>query len=301
MTLADIVREGRSIPLALIGGDRALAREVQEKLGAIGLLDPPADGEFGPASLWATGQFLRKATGANGTTLDAEAARLLGGPGAEELFPLKTPDTHAGRIVRAMQNLGHWVCRHPDCVNVVYVEGMDPGGAPNDDAPNVFNDLRLVLRVNRAGNPEVAAEWEATTEPGRIHSQIELLDPRGAARIAFGQFKAWSVGTHMAGRPSAHEALVQTRPIKVHRDLNQDFERTGDAVFEGLFGINQHWGFDLPRSDIGRASAGCIVGRTKAGHREFMALCKSDPRFVANNSYRFMTAIMPAEAVVSGA
>jgi hypothetical protein len=28
-----------------------------------------------------------------------------------------------------------------------------------------------------------------------------------------------------------------------------------------------------------------------------MALCKADPRFVVNNSYRFLTAVLPADAV----
>ena len=61
---------------------------------------------------------------------------------------------------------------------------------------------------------------------------------------------------------------MQTAPIRVYRDLNQDFERTGDQVFEGLFGVNQHWGFDLTRSDVGRASAGCLGGSPQAGHHD---------------------------------
>ena len=139
--------------------------------------------------------------------------------------------------------------------------------------------------------------WDATTEPGKYYTSVRKIDPRGAARIAFGQYKAWSVGTHRAGTRTAHEALVQTAPISVFRDLNEDFERQGDEEASGLFGINQHWGYDLPKSDIGRASAGCLVGRTKSGHRAFMALCKADPRYVASNGYRFMTTVMPAAAV----
>jgi peptidoglycan hydrolase-like protein with peptidoglycan-binding domain len=297
MTLEDIASGASPVPLAVIGGDKALTRQIQDRLAAIGLLDPPADGSFGPVSLWATAQFLRRLGAAMKTAIDATAAKALLSDEAMTLFPLHTPDSLAGRIVRAMQTAGHWICRHPECFNIVYVEGMDPDGTPNVDAPNEFNDLRLALRVNRAGNPDIVEAWEATTEPGKHFTLIEKLDPHGAARIAFGQYKAWSVGTHMKGRSSAHEALVQTAPIRVHRDLNQDFERTGDAVFEGVFGVNQHWGFDLPKADIGRASAGCLVGRTKAGHRTLMALCKTDPRYVTNNSYRFLTTVLPAEAV----
>ena len=297
MTLQQLAAGGAAVPLALIGGDRALALETQTRLGAHGLVDPPADGSFGPVSLWGIAQFLRKIGTPGKTVLDAEAAAAL--LADEPLFPLRTPDSLAGRLVRAMQKGGHWVGRHPDCLNIVYVEGMDEDGTPNVDAPNVFNDLRAVLRVNRAGTPEIEELWEATTEPGKHYTLIERLDPRGAARIAFGQYKAWSVGTHMGGRPSAHEALVQTAPIQVFRDLNEDFERTGDQTFTGLFGVNQHWGFDLPKSDIGRASAGCLVGRTKTGHRAFMALCKADPRYTANNSYRFLTTVLPAATVAT--
>ena len=220
MTLRQIASGAPAVALALIGGDRTLAIQTQERLAAHGILDPPADGSFGPVSLWAIAQFLRKVGLTGQTTLDrAAAAALLA---EEPAFPLRAPDSLAGRIVRAVQAAGHWLARHPDCINIVYVEGMDADGSANTDAPNVFNDLRLVFRVNRAGNPDLIEIWEATTEPGKHYTLIEKLDPRGAARIAFGQYKAWSVGTHMAGRPTAHEALVQTAPIRVFRDLNAD-------------------------------------------------------------------------------
>lgn len=102
---------------------------------------------------------------------------------------------------------------------------------------------------------------------------------------------------HPRNGPNPHEALVQVGSITVHRDLNQDFERTGDKTFQGLFGINQHRGFDLPESDIGNASAGCLVGSTKVGHREFMKLVKQDVRYIARPGFRFMAAVLPAADV----
>ena len=71
---------------------------------------------------------------------------------------------------------GFWIARHPDCVNIVYVEGMDGDGTPNDDAPDAFNDLRLLLRINKAGNPEIVASWQATTEPGTYYTKLHKLD-----------------------------------------------------------------------------------------------------------------------------
>lgn len=299
MTL-DQIAGGTAPPIALatIGGDKVLAREVQQRLADIGLLDPPPDGQFGAVSQWATHALLRKLGTPDKPSLDRDAARALLEPAANALFPASTPTTLAGRIVGAMQERGFWINRHPDCLNIVYIEGMDPDGQRNVDAPNEFNDLRLLLRINKAGNPEIAGQWEATTEPGTYYTKIEKLDPHGAARIAFGQYKAWVVGMHNQSKPSGHEALVQASDIKVFRDLNEDFEREGDPAFVGIFGVNQHWGFDLPRNAIGHASAGCLVGRTKQGHREFMAALKQDPRYVASHGYRFLTTVMPAHDVV---
>jgi len=294
MTLDDLEAGAAPVLLPMIGGDDDLGLHVQSRLGDLGLLDPPPDGGFGPVSHWALRQFLGKVGMASKKQLDAEAARALLEADADALYPVNPDGSLAGRIVRAMQAKGHWIQRHPTALNIVYVEGLDPDGRANDDAPNVFNDLRLLLRINTAGRPVIDASWEATTEPGTYYTKVKKLDPQGAARIVLGQYKSWSVGTHMASSPSRHEALVQTAPINVSRDLNEDFQRTGDKVFTGIFGVNQHWGFDLPKSDIGRASAGCLVGRTKQGHREFMQACKDDPRYVASNGYRFMTTVLGA-------
>ena len=86
--------------------------------------------------------------------------------------------------------------------------------------------------------------------------------------------------------------------MTVCRDLNKDGQRTGDKRQTGEFGINQHWGYDLPEVD--KASAGCLVGQSKDGHRQFMALVKSDPRYQANRKYVFATAILPESDVLTG-
>lgn len=297
MKLDDIVSSNLSIARPMIGGDRELAIEIQTRLGDLGLLDPPADGKFATASQWALEQFLKMIDSPRNVPIDAGIARQLLEADAGEFLPITLKDNLASRLVTAARKEGYWLSRHPDCVNILYIEGLDADGTPNDDAPNVFNDLRLVLSISRAGNPQIVGEWEATTEPGRFYTSVKKLDPRGAARIKFGQYKSWAVGTHMMGRPSAHEALVQVSDIVVFRDLNEDFEREGDETFTGTFGINQHCGHDVPKGDIGRASAGCLVGRTKGGHKEFMQICKADARFVANNSYKFMTGVLPASAL----
>jgi hypothetical protein len=53
----------------------------------------------------------------------------------------------------------------------------------------------------------------------------------------------------------------------------------------------------VPKTDIRKASAGCLVGRTNAGHRDFMRMCKADPRFASSNGYRFVTAVLTAAQI----
>jgi len=85
---------------------------------------------------------------------------------------------------------------------------------------------------------------------------------------------------------------VQVADVPVSRDLDENFRRAGDRVFIGMFGINQHWGFDRPMHDVHDASAGCLVGRSRQEHVAFMQCCKRDARYMANHGYRFMTSIL---------
>jgi peptidoglycan hydrolase-like protein with peptidoglycan-binding domain len=269
-------------------------RAVQAVLAECGYLDPPPDGGFGPVSKWALAEFCKRAGVA--CTLDTITPIMSGALNAAKPLPLNPGNDPrsepgaglAGRIIRAMQANGYWIARHPDCLNIVYVEGMDPDGTPNANRPNEFNDLRTVIRVGADGVPKIIGKWEATTEPSRRWTR-DPMNPAGAARIKFGQYKAWALGTH-----HTHEALVQVAPITVCRDANKDYKRDGDKEDTGLFGVNQHWGYDLPRNDLGTSSAGCLVGRSTAGHREFMGIVKGDARFRVNPAYRFITTVMPA-------
>ena len=198
----------------------------------------------------------------------------------------------AARIVRAMEQRGYAVDRAAGEINIVYVEGASADGVPNGDAANAFNDRRMLIRFEGAA-PTIVGNWPATTEPGRRYT-VQPINAGGAARIAFGQYRAWQVGMHRGH----HEALVQTGgTVTVCRDANKDYERDGDRQTTGFYGINQHHGYDFPQDDIRTASAGCLVGRTVAGHREFMALVKSDPRYRADNRFAFRTTLLPAEWV----
>lgn len=300
LTLKSIVDDNLRVPVKDLGlpDGKSLARETQIRLIALGILDPPDDGAFGPVSRLALATFQRLRKAGASDTIDGPMAEALLGDGSSVLAALKPGSDFAGRIVKTMQLRNYWIARVPGYRNIVYVEGANADGSANDDKPNRFNDQRIVFEVDKNGKPTILDQWEATTEPGSFFT-FNPLNSKGAARIALAQFKSWAVGTHMAGRPSGHEALVQVADVRVHRDLNKDFVRDGDLEFVGSgFGINQHWGFDLPVSDIGQASAGCLVGRTKAGHRAFMKLAKEDPRFLASHGYRFISTVLHVTQLV---
>lgn len=296
LKLQDVIARDLVIDLGDIPSHPALATQIQQRLINLQLLDPPT-GVFGPISTAALRTFQRLMKSGEEIVLGRVTAELLIETSLDEL-PQPSLDLSGGdlaaRIVQYMRQKRFQVFTGPGERNIVYVEGMDPDGSLNADPPNQFNDLRLVIECVD-GRPAIIGRWEATTEPGS-HYTNNPMNPRGAARIRFGQYRAWQVGQH--GQSNPHEALVQAAPLTVHRDANRDFQRPGDQEDTGLFGINQHWGYDLPRQDIGEASAGCLVGRTREGHREFIRLVKQDPRYRASSSFLFSTTVIAGDDLV---
>lgn len=295
MKLTELIDNKATISISTLSDDKALSRDIQGHLIRLGILDPAADGDFGPASLFAGGEFIRLVSGGKTPTLDFNLAQQLVEAQAETLLPVAAGGKLAWAIWQAMEHKKYWLARVPGYVNIVYLEGAGTDGVPNDNKPNQFNDVRTVITV-QDGKPVIVGKWDGTTEPGKFYTQ-NPMNPKGAARIALDQFKAWVVGTHGAGA-GAHEALVQHGTIRVFRDINKDYKRDGDAVDTGSsFAVDQHWGYDLPSLDIANASAGCLVGRTKAGHKQFMSMLKADPRFQNSRGYMFMTAVLSAQDI----
>lgn len=277
-----------------IANDVELSRQIQVLLIGLGLLEPPADGKFGPVSTAALKEFQE--------LLKTGETEFLGAVTAKELIEAKKDDLPkpalklgndiASKIVKYMLAENYQVSTNAKEYNIVYIEGINGDWTLNNDAANEFNDQRIVLEIIN-GVPKIVNSWQATTEPGS-HYTYSPMNPKGAARIQFGQYKAWKVGYHGTANP--HEALRQVGNITVCRDFNKDFKRTGDELDTGDdFYVNQHWGYDAPVNDIKNASAGCLVGRRKEGHKEFMAIIKQDRRYVANNDYVFYTTIIPGD------
>ena len=223
----------------------------------------------------------------DGTTITDAIAQALA---AATPLPLAPGNDLAGRIVTAMENAGYFIERHKNCLNIVYVEGLNPDGTPNGNRPNYFDSVRCVIRIGDGGVPKLVGIWEGTTEPSKYWTE-NPMNPGGAARIAFGQYKSWAMGQY-----HDHDALIQAADITVYRDPQKLYKRYGPTS-TGEFGIHQHQGYNYPKNDEGRSSAGCLVGRLNDGHDEFIALVKTDARYKANPNYRFLTSILPAQAL----
>jgi len=284
VTLVELANSPTPISLSDLSADRQLATEVQNCLIKYGILDPPADGKFGPVSNWALSEFCSQKEIDIKNGLSSQLAKHLLGVNALPIYP---GNDLAGRIAVCMNQYNHWINRHPDCYNIVYVEGMNPDGTPNDNRPNRFNDCRCVLSIDTTGKPVLIGIWKGTTEPSKYWTE-NPMNTKGAARIAFGQYKAWSMGWY-----HNHEALLQVENITVFRDLNKDYVRTGDQPDTGLFGIHHHWGYDYPDNDLGKSSAGCLVGQKTTEHRKFISILKGDPRYEVSRYYRFMATVVP--------
>lgn len=294
----------------------SLAGEFQTRLVRLGLLDPQFSGSlttpFGPSET-VSGAIDGETRNAllefckisnipyddqslTGTQLEA-----MDNAAPDKFLPIQfetkagdDPSTRfAKRVLRYMRDKGYWIARSPNMYNIVYVEGVNEVGKPNDDAHDRWNDRRLVIQIQAGGKPVLVVNDEATTEPGRFYTQNPVV-AQGAARIAFGQYKAWVVGLHGGKQP----ALRQAGTIRVHRDLNKDAKRSASDPMDvgDLFFINQHTTSEtLTPELVGKFSAGCLVGRRYRSHMTFLATVKKDVRYQRNNAYMFVTAIIPGD------
>lgn len=295
--LLNLYKTNPKIPLNKL--PKEVAINIQEVLIWHQLLQPPADGLWGPKSNSALATFKVAANNIYNTVLTEqgylgpETIKALIQIHPKKLKPYlpKVATTLIDKIVAYYKKKEYLLNTWEGNINIAYVEGMNINGTLNDDKPNYFNDIRLVFTFKN-NKPIILGIWEATTEPGRKYT-IKALNPNGAARIQFGQYAAWRVGYHKGNQL----ALVQVLPLPVCRDLNKDYKRRGDRVFKGLYGINQHAGYNMPNNNIGAASAGCLVGRTNSGHKEFMDLIMTDVRYRSNRRFLFPTAVIPGRAL----
>ena len=290
MNIRQLYELGKTVSFAEAELDLELVRHIQQNLIRLGLLEPPADGILGLISIAAIAGF-QSACKIPEQGIGKKTCKALIEVRSMPSMPLHLDESLASSIARYYQHRGWYFSQHSSETNICYLEGADADGRLNNDAPNEWNDRRIVWQV-QGGLPTIIGNWAASCEPGWWYT-LNPMNPDGCARIKNpAQFKAWRIGTHGGAKP--HPALVQVAPVEVFRDRNKDMQRTGDRLDQGLFGINQHWGYGMQFVD--RASAGCMVAPGWSGHLEFIAFCKSDRRYKLNAAYTFSTAFIPGDA-----
>ncbi|MBK8195834.1 MAG: hypothetical protein IPK76_22500 [Lewinellaceae bacterium] len=329
MELEKFIAAGEPIAYKDAKSRVALAIEVQNKLTELGLLDPSITGSesnpFGPEAahsdppdkntLFALDHFGQITHIPLGGAFTVELAERLLQSNRDNFLPLVLDEFAsdsaetilAKRILRYLQGKGYWIARSPEMLNIVYIEGADADGRKNKDEDNQFNDRRILIRVGSGGIPEIVHNVSATTEPSIEFAQTDTAKGRkGAARIAFGQYKAWKMGFHQQRTHGLnHPALTQSGLLRIHRDLNADGSRSGDKVYIGTgFGVNQHStrqsetrfsrvsSFSARRGRVSSWSEGCLVGQVWEEHGEFLRMLQKDIRYVQNKDYIFMSAVL---------
>ena len=190
-TLLEFVMGSKTISLSELSADRALATDVQKSLISYGILDPPADGKFGPVSNWALAEFAASRPYDLKAGFTPHLSKLLLGP---ESCPFYRHADLAGRIAACMNQYNYWINRHPDCYNIVYIEGMNiVDGTRNDNKPNEFNDFRCLLTIDRHGKPQLAGIWKATTEPQILDAtSYKIQKGPPALRLVNTKHGAWA-------------------------------------------------------------------------------------------------------------
>ncbi|MEI2577327.1 hypothetical protein [Scytonema sp. PRP1] len=198
------------------------------------------------------------------------------------------PNSLAVRLYHAMQRKGYEVSLGEGEVNIIYIRGADQFGRPNGNRINEWSDRRIVLQF-RSGSPVIAGNWAATVKPG-LPAIKNPLGKSGAAFIEPGQYRAWQVGSHHGIFGRVEEGLVQVAPVSFRRDVSRDGNVNGEPVQSGKIGLNQHSGSNQRYVDA--SSYACLAAQSVLGHRSFMSVVKSDPRYHQNPNYLFATTVL---------
>lgn len=186
------------------------------------------------------------------------------------------PADFGEKIVKAMKAKGYKTDVDGKKIDIIYLRGMDTSGNAKTRRVNAFDDIRVVIEYGTDGKAKVAGAWEASILPGKKYYESGGQGRTdGAFMIDNGQFKkAWQVGIHGGrGGTVPHKGLLLKGNITGTRDANRNGIKDDTLKVSGSgFEVNQHWGYDQPSDNVDDGSAGCLVGRLKAGHEEFIKI-----------------------------
>lgn len=280
MLLQDIYKTNNPVTFEGIAAHKDLSKQVENILTLHGLFNEEANTVFGKHSIEALKKFQ-----AHWNIKEP----FLGKQTAKALIEKKPKiNDFAAKVIKAMLKYNYPISTGKSNYNICFIEGINKDGTINKDKINEWNDVCLVIEIEK-DIPKIIGNFIATSEPG-LHYTQKPLNVNGVARICFGSYKSWKVGKH-----KNHEALVQAAPVKITRDKNRDGSRVGDAIQEGIFGLNIHSGYDA--ISVGNVSAGCLAIQSWNNFYKFMNLIKTDSRYQKDNNYLFRVSILPANVV----
>lgn len=275
-------------------------KRIQEQLIRIGLLDPTADGKWGPQSQSAWRAFCR-VIGDFGIEITTEKVKALCEfKGFKDLAftasdPSDPENVLAVRCIQRMVKLGQHLTisfgSDSPTFNIVYLSGTDSSGKLNNDTLDDWNDLRMLIEISQSGLVRLYGCWRATIDAGKYWRGSNRMNSDGALQIDKDRqyLKAWAMGRHGSRQ---YPALVQVGELSGTRDRTGNGRTSDDLKVSGsAYGLNQHHGYDN-RIRVGIMSAGCLVGLFILGHQKFIAFLKKDRRFVCNNSYAWSTSVL---------
>jgi hypothetical protein len=169
--------ENYAFGIEIIAADEELTRHIQEVLVWLKFLDPPIDGKFGSITTGAFIEFqdiissVRPEVAQENGFLGLDTAKALIETSPTNVLHLRPTIDYsrqdlAASLIKYMTEMNYSISIGDKKYNIVYVEGMNIDGTLNSDAPNHFNDLRLVIEIPDADKiPVIRGKWEGTTEP----------------------------------------------------------------------------------------------------------------------------------------
>lgn len=153
------------------------------------------------------------------------------------------------------------------------------GGFRSKDLSTVdrFNDHLFIAFLDEFQNKRLLL-FSGTTKPGLAYLGEKMLNKNGTGILIPGQHtNCWTIGTHNAGKPTAHEAFIQAGPgvFKVWRDKDQDgaLDFSG-PVYTDAGGLNGHRAGVNDTFRVGPYSAACQVWQDDKEHAIAVAIAK---------------------------
>lgn len=144
----------------------------------------------------------------------------------------------------------------------------------------------FVLCWQEAGKNMIWVDDQFTTDPGIYYMTKKLLNPEGCGILARGQYRGvWIIGMHNG----KYEAFLQRGcKVKAYRDRDKNNIMTFDpkTLKEGMYGANQHHGYDS-KGGVGANSAMCQVHRYKKDLAYVLSMAKKNIKAGWGDSFTY--------------